>query len=103
MLAGLALIFVIGTIVVGHLFAQGEKKIFIFYSKLRLWDIAELALKCNQFLSKKRKIVKEQRRSSLINILPTNAVLGLVSYKNDNKYSHFKKYLKNCKHMIEEE
>jgi hypothetical protein len=49
-----------GVVLFGKAIGKTHREIMKLYDTLRLWDVSEMAIKCDEFLSKRGKVLKKK-------------------------------------------
>ena len=81
----LGLVCLLGIGLLGRALNQAQSEVLFLHEKFRLWDIAEMAAKCNKFLMKRGKPVKTQRHSSILKIFPATTYLDILEHSKKSK------------------
>jgi hypothetical protein len=71
-----------GVVLFGKAIGKTHREIMKLYDTLRLWDVSEMAIKCDEFLSKRGKVLKKKRSSSILKIFPIKTFVDLTKPKS---------------------
>lgn len=71
--------------VIGSHLNKINREVVEIYKTVRLWDVAELSAKCNEFLTTKGYKVNKRRGSSLLRIFPFKTFLEIIAQSSKGK------------------
>lgn len=85
---------------IGNHINKINKEVVQIYKKIKLWDINELSIKCNDFLGARGLKINKKRNSSLLRIFPIKTLLEIIDPKKEKK-STFLEESRNKRSMQE--
>lgn len=77
-LMAFSIICLIGGLVFGKYLNKTNQEVLDFYHLIRLWDVCEMAYKCDQYLKLRFKTIRKQRTSSLLKIFPLKTFVDII-------------------------